>query len=77
MTLARVASHLSHRLPLKPMIIINNPLPFLLPFVQDSSASREIPTSTGRTVCALHHIQADSCISALELNCSFEILIHD
>lgn len=38
-------------------------LSILLPFAQDSGASHKIPTST-RTVCALHHIQADSCIQA-------------
>lgn len=38
-------------------------LSILLPFAQDLGASHKIPTST-RTVCALHHIQADSCIQA-------------
>lgn len=56
--------YLSHRLPLKPMFIQTTRCPFSSPFAQDSSTSREIPTSTDRTVCALPHIKADSCIRA-------------
>ena len=56
------------------MIIPTTDCLFSSLFVQDSSASREIPTSTDCTVCTLHHPQL-TCV--FELNCSSKILIHD